>query len=490
MINNVETVPAFGYLKDVINLATAMIECPNVLAYEVSQIDTEMVGGRYSGKTLQALCCVIEASYTNLNISTNIYRYEPKGAEETFYELLNVYEDKYDQITNRLNCNLSKKRLQIRNNHIRAIGLLSNRKKSTPKLGLYRRGIKKDIQINVFEEANEFENEKMIKLMQQASGGAKVVINIFIANPWYLGNWFISRVAKFVGFNETLLKTKGEVFKQHLDIPEKKLRIGHITNHRINNFLSDRQHRELTDLWQLSEYLARVADWGMYGVAEGMIFAPIMHKIVSGSHMLRAIKFEGGLDWGVATGENASATSLTLGRRGDAWISFDDEYYHSNRDMYYKSDDQILEEIAFKIKEFYDIWHDFIEETYSKTLTIAIDYGAMALETALRRTIKAVLPYKYHERISLVPAYKIEIPIRIQIFSFLITNGKMFINKEKCKFAWQYLEEAQWDPSKKVSGQPTMLDKNKDTFDAQWYQFSNDYDSIVDKRLQKYHKYV
>lgn len=60
---------------------------------------------------------------------------------------------------------------------------MSNRKKKTPKLGLARKGAKKDIEVNIFDEITELQDEKSYSLVNQATGGAKFNIRIRIANP-------------------------------------------------------------------------------------------------------------------------------------------------------------------------------------------------------------------------------------------------------------------------------------------------------------------
>lgn len=92
-------------------------------------------------------------------------------------------EDIYNVESTRRNTNITKRTLRLPNNTIRSSGFVSNRKNKTPKLGKARKGVKKDIQINFFEEATEFVDQKQIAMIQQATGGAKFVINIFIANP-------------------------------------------------------------------------------------------------------------------------------------------------------------------------------------------------------------------------------------------------------------------------------------------------------------------
>lgn len=97
-------------------------------------------------------------------------------------------------------------------------------------------------------------------------------------------------------FNEGQLKTKGEQFKQYLNKETKTLDIYHITNHRINTYISEAQHQELYGLWDLDETLARVADLGMPGVAEGLIYAPIMHKVLEPNRTQPTQEYRGGLD--------------------------------------------------------------------------------------------------------------------------------------------------------------------------------------------------
>lgn len=96
---------------------------------------------------------------------------------------MGVAEDIYDINCNTKNSNSTNRELRLPYNKIKVNGLLSNRKNKTPKLGKARKGIKKDIQINLFEEASEFTDEKQIQVIQQATGGAKFVINLYIANP-------------------------------------------------------------------------------------------------------------------------------------------------------------------------------------------------------------------------------------------------------------------------------------------------------------------
>lgn len=184
----------------------------------------------------------------DINIAVNIVRYEPQGATETYDELLGIAEDIYHIDINRNNANQTKKTLKIGNGLIRTIGIMSNRKRKTPKLGLARRGTKKDIEITIFEEITELPHEKLERLVTQATGGAKINIKIRISNPWVLSMYYVKSVAKFLPFNEKILRDQGYQFKYKEYKSKKKARATLITNHRINTYLSEAQHQELYDL--------------------------------------------------------------------------------------------------------------------------------------------------------------------------------------------------------------------------------------------------
>lgn len=177
----------YSYLYDVANLAISAIQCPTMLNEPLHTIDVNLIGSRLSAKTMQVLKFVCEISFIaqkhNLGVATDIIRYEPKGATETFEELLGTMQDIYEIEPTRHNANMTMKKVKLGTNAIRVHGILSNRLKKVTKLGLARKGVKKDIQIRVFEEVTEFPDVKLISLVNQATGGAKFNINIKIANP-------------------------------------------------------------------------------------------------------------------------------------------------------------------------------------------------------------------------------------------------------------------------------------------------------------------
>lgn len=463
----------YSYLYEVLQIATQAVIAPNVLAQEINTIDIEHIGSRLSAKTVQDIKFIIEAGYQRrVRINTDIFRYDVSGANETYDEMIGVYEDLYNLEANIKNSNSTKRQLRLPNNTIKVSGFLSNRKNKTPKLGKARKGIKKDIQINLFEEATEFQDEKQIQMIQQATGGAKIIINIYIANPWVLSNWYVKKVNKFLPFNEKKLKEHGEQIRKHFYKDTKRLRITHITNHRINSHLSQAQHQMLYDAWNISDQFARVVDLGMPGVAEGLVYAPITHLIGDTVNVMPIEEFRGGIDWGTSTSSNGSATTMVLGRIGRdyAQLALDEEYYHSNAKSYYKHDDQLVSELVEQLIIYTKKNYEKILATKTGHIKVFYDFGAAMLGSALKKEIAKYTREKiFTDLILIKPCSKFEVPTRIDIVKHLISGGRYKVNKEAMPNHMEELENCQWEETKLVSGRPTRENTNDHTLDAMEY---------------------
>lgn len=489
----------YSYFYDVMQIAISAIKVKNTLAKDIQTVIIELCGSRLSGKTMQALRAFaielpILAAQHDLSVAVNIIRYEPKGAKETFDELIGAAEDIYGIEFKRNNLNLTDRKMKIANSNIRSIGIVSNRKKSTPKLGISRRGSGKDIEVNIFDEITELDNRKLESIVNQATGGGKFNIRIKIANPWIISMWYIADVAKFVGFNEKLLRDKGQIFKMEINEEEKKLRIGHITNHRINNYLSFSQHQELYDVWKTDEMLARVVDLGMPGVAEGLIYAPVMHMIKHPMKTILVQEFIAGLDWGTSTGANGSATALVLSRIGAGYSTWniDKEYYHSNSKMVYKNDDTLIRDVIDTVINYVKIYYNQIMQTESQIIKIRYDGAAALLGKALQQEleIRSKDSFKYCKVIKAAPAYKFEVPVRIQIIKQLISQGRVFINKEECPNLWREMESSMWDETAHVKGQATRMKIDDHSLDSLEYSPSEKISRFVNEQAIKYNKYL
>lgn len=468
----------YQYLYDVIRVIKQMIESPNVYAQPINTINIELIGSRLSAKTMQILKFINEIGYIpDLKIKTDIWRYDVAGAKETYEELIGVAEDIYNIKCNQRNSNLTNRTLKLPSNKIKVSGLMSNRKSKTPKLGKARVGANKQVQVNVFEEATEFNSAKEIQMMQQATGGGIIVINIFIANPWVLSNWYVKQFNRKLPFNEKKLRKHGKQYKSWYDAKTSTLHINHITNHRINTYLSDAQHQMLYDAWNISEQFARVVDLGLPGVAEGLIYAPVIHMVGETVRTMPIEVFKAGIDWGTSTSAGGSATTLVLGRVGKDYsqLAIDEVYYHSNSKQTYKDDATLIKELVETLLRYVDKNQHLIRETRTGRIEVAYDYGSATLGHSLKKELALYTRERpLVDLIFIVPCVKFEVPTRIDIVKTLITQGRYKVNRERCAMHMEELETAQWEETKLVSGRPTRLNEDDHTLDATEYLIGSD----------------
>lgn len=469
--------PNYQYLYDITRIAVQMIESPNVYLHPVHTINAELIGSRMSAKTMQVIKWAIELGHLkDIKIKTDIWRYDVAGAKETFEEVIGVAEDIYHLDCGQRVANISNRTLKLPNNKIKVSGLMSNRKNKTPKLGKARVGANKQIQVNIFEEATEFNSAKEIQMMQQATGGGIVVINIFIANPWVLSNWYVKGVNRKLPFKEKTLREKGEQFKWSHNRETGVIDVAHITNHRINTYLSDAQHQMLYDAWKISDQFARVVDLGLPGVAEGLIYAPIMHHIGHTVKVMPVMNYKGGIDWGTSTSIGGSATTLALGRVGRDYsqLALDDLYYHSNSKQTYKDDQTLISEVVRKAMEYADEHQDGIRASEKGRLEIFYDYAAALIGKSLKDELNRYKERRIAELIVFRPCTKFEVPTRIDILKVLITQGRYKVNRANCQKHLEELETSQWEDTKLVSGRPTRLNEDDHTLDAVEYMIGSD----------------
>lgn len=457
---------------------------------DITTFNIRLIGSRMSAKTVQALKSIIEISFLNLTVQTNIWRNEPTGATETFDEFIGVMEDIYKINSDRTNTNATKRKVRIGNNTIRFNGYLSNRKRKTPKLGKARLGTNKDIQINIFEEATEFNSEKDIQLMLQASGGAEYQINIFLANPWVISNWYVSKCAKLLPFDEYALRQDGEQVASKKNTETKTMDITHITNHRINTYLSQAQHQLLYDSWDISEAFAKTVDLGLPGVSEGLIYAPYLDKVKSWRTYISSDEFKAGLDIGMSTGNNASATHLIIGRVNTTIkeVILDAEWRHSNQEQAFKTDTDQIEIIAKKLMEYAMQHRSKIQNSNTGIFKVSVDYAAWGWISLLKAELDTYKERLVRDLISVVPCVKFLIPTRIQVLSMLIAKGGFRVNKELVPKHWEELETALWDDTRQVKDMPTRLNENDHSLDALEYLIGSDLPRLTDYNHMKLDK--
>lgn len=461
---------------------------------KITTMNIRLIGSRLSAKTMQVLKFIILMQYSlKGQISTGIWRYTPKGAQETYEELENALFTIYGLDKELIYLNSTNKKIKLNDNEIKVNGLMSNTKSKTPKLGSARKGVKKLVQINVFEECNEFKDEKQIEMIKQASGGAKYIINIFIANPWIISNWYVKPFARRNLFNEKILREEGEVIKVETKALEKTLDIWHITNHRVNTYLEESQHRMLTSLWDLDQNLAMVADLGLPGVAEGLIYAPVMHLIENANYTSPIEMLIGGIDWGTSTGENGSATAMELGRIGKDWsfLQYEWEYYHSNANSYYKSDLQIQTELINKLNEWL-IKPDISALVKRHRITIYVDNASSGIKDILQDKLIEMYPqwsdFVFFEK----TPNKMLVPERIDYMKHIMTTKRLKVDKANCPMLWSEWEQSLWDDTKMVKDKPTRIKEGDHCLDASEYAIGTNIKTFAHKNYiqAKYKNYA
>lgn len=63
----------YSYMYDLVHIANARINTPNVMQEKVNTVNVRLIGSRLSAKTIQALKFVFELGYqTKLKVATDI----------------------------------------------------------------------------------------------------------------------------------------------------------------------------------------------------------------------------------------------------------------------------------------------------------------------------------------------------------------------------------------------------------------------------------
>lgn len=493
MSNEIEQIlPAYSYIYDVFQIAQAYSENRFIpLRHEIHTINVYLIGSRLSGKTIACLRAMIEASFIKgLRVDSKIIRYEPKGAKETFDELLSVLWDIYGIEATRWNTNLTNKTFRLGHNKIKAIGVMTTKKRKQFKLGLAREGSKKDVQINFIEEATEFDSENQVLQVLQSIGGAKFTINLWASNPWIASMWYVKPFVQLRMFNKQILSTIGSVYKEIWHVEDKMLEIRHVNNHRINTTLSEGQHASLTRLHKIDPHLAMIADLGMAGISEGLIYAPILHNLrqpIILDDYRHVERIGGGLDWGTSTGLKGSAVSLTLGKiaRNYKFLQIEKEYYHSNSKSMYKPDNELIDDLLDVILPYVKKNLGIIKMLGS--FTVYVDYAAFGVITLLENRLLEREPM-FMSLVNFNGCYKYKVPVRIDVLKHIISTERLRYDKDVVPELHSALERAQWDDTKMVDNRPTRLKEDDDPNDSLEYFINDDLLEFADHNWIQHNK--
>lgn len=484
--------PIYSYIYDIFQIANCYIKGIIVpLQNPVHTVNLRLIGSRLSAKTYFVLRTIIEASFIpDIVVGSTIIRYEPQGATQTFDELISIAQDIYNLTIHQKNTNITRKSLKIGRNKIKAIGVVSNKKRKQFKLGIARQGAKKDLQINFIEESTEFDSPEQVQQVLQSIGGSKFTINIWASNPWVSSMWYVKQFVKRGLFKEKILRSIGSIYEQQWDAENKTLDIWHITNHRVNTYLSEGQHASLTILHKTNPHFAMITDLGMPGISEGLIYAPILHLVQMPIELDSWESIErigGGLDWGTSTGVNGSAVSLTLGKigRNFKYLQIEQEYYHSNSQSHYKNDNELIQELLYVIVPYAKENLGIIRKLGQ--FRVYVDNAAIGIATLLENELLRLHP-QFVGLISFWSCYKYKVPVRIDVLKHIISTKRLRYDKSIVPQLHSALERAQWDDTKMVDNRPTRLKEDDDPNDSLEYFINNDLMEFADANYIAHNK--
>ncbi len=179
----------------------------------------------------------------------------------------------------------------------------------------------------------------------------------------------------------------------------------------------------------------------MPGVAEGLIYAPVIHKVLPPSETQPIQEHRAGLDWGTSTGAGGSATALVIGTIGQGFntLNIKKEYFHSNAKQSYKDDMTLVAEIIDTLIKYIKDNKVSINNT-GGYLTLFYDYAAHALGGLLEAELRTRKEKLLTQKIIIKPCYKFNVPVRIDIVKALISQGRYKASRELTPNHFEELE--------------------------------------------------
>ena len=467
---------AFNFWYEILDRLESKKEC---------LLELDLTGSRWSGKTISIMLFCVFVMSKKLNANIVFVRYEPQGAAESWEEFLGVCDMLNIDISNKGGFNQTKKEWRHNGNRIKFLGFRSNIKKAVPKLGIAR-GINRQTTIRIIDEITEFPHHNLITLIDQSIGGAKQMIKIQASNPWNISHWYIAGVNEFHAYNKKKMKEKGQSIKS-VWLNDKHFKLSSQTNHRVNSYLSEIQHQELINLWNIDPFQAVVADLGIPGVVRGNIYAKLLHKIRNPQEISRlqpGIIYEGGIDWGESDNLGGSATALIFGRadRNNQWESVDFEYYHKNSNSpVIKTQNTLIREVieclVKNILTLYDLDHI---KTRARVILIYVDNAAVGIPSLLQAELlrqnfqlSKLIRFKYCTK------YKRD--ERVKVMKYVLGSGSFFMDPVSCPNLYRELNNALYDEDK-LPEEEVPIKENDDTLDALDYKHCKRTRSITKNR--------
>lgn len=406
----------------------------------------KVVGARWSGKSKAllefAIKCLFIGSQTNKMIKIYWSRYKVDGAVENFNECLDLLQEM--EIEHVVKIKKTERIIVMGNCEIRFLGYKSSTSERVAKLGIKRTN-NTDLVLWIVDEISQFNTKQEIQDIREAIGDAKSFIELFATNPWSKFHFFIKDLIDKITINNELLDNQGYQFEDKW-IDETTYEFIFWTNHRVNEFLSPQAHKKLIDLWKTDPIRAAVVERGEMGVEQGGIYTPYLNKVHQHiPYEYTPNKFRIGTDVGITRDATAS---YCISRGQNGCYAIHGEYYHSHQDQLFfingikqqfvpKSHSGYASDIILFTKE-WDNKENFIHKQYE------ID-NFVDNTSPLYQTINELAPVMNVRGINARPCIKPPIQMRIDAIIFLMSSGRMFIDKVKCPMLWKELNMSMYE---------------------------------------------
>lgn len=429
---------------------------------------TSRKGQKTFSQFIVGMSAAVAAQYNNSSVDIHWFREKVMDADETFEDIIEEHKESGLPIMYQ-DHSVGKRKIKIWKSTIQVHGLTTGRKEqgaSTVKLGIKKGRTK--YAIIIFEERSQITNEKRQAVMEGIRG-YEHIITIDMSNPWTIFNDFISECHDVLPFDAEQLRQPP--FRQWYDDGEK---IIHYTNWRTNPYLKQWEIDNFVELEGRDPNRAKIASWGLPGIADGAIYADYMHKI----HNLEELPDEhfaqkptqciGGVDWGYV---NDTATASLWGTDSEySWVAGYELWSHNNKkDAIHKSNMEMVQEVV----EFYIGLKDkygLRSKGRQGNFTVYVDNANITIAELLNSYAadKGVDDWLFFQG-----SYKPEIKKRIDYTTAAMALDKFFLNKTKMKELIKELEQSQWTEITSRKQQPERMDLNDHHINGMEYAIYN-----------------
>lgn len=490
----------FTYLNDIIKMIVKYHKNGRGL-----QVMGDLMGARWSGKTKSEERFMLKLAHVmnNVGIKGRIvwFRYEVSGAQESFEETLELCEEFGIKDINK-----TKRLIRVGDIEIQFYGFKSNTSKAVSKLGI-KRVDNLDVLVRIVDEVFEFQEPDELQAIDEALGGAKTQVEFTSTNPFSKFHWKIAQLAKEITIDPRQMDTKGYMY---LDRWENKDRVNPVTkkkekldmyrfihwsNHRANEFLTASQHEKLEKLWDTDPARAKVVERGEMGMADGGVYTDYLDKVPEKIwENFIPEYFDGGVDIGFS---RDATTAYILEEDRFGRFAVRNEFYYTpieNKQEFLVNGHKVewtkldVSEQAIKISNWYK---NLFNKEQDPTMPYFEPDNGLIINVDHQATFDGLLNKNLPDTMLAQNAFKVPIIRRIAMFHYLMSKGRLFIDRKKCPMLWAEMNMITYKTNKDglVNGTNIRSDGNDHGINAVEYAFGSKTNTILSEpEAQLYRK--